>query len=367
MTNRTIIVPALAVIPAFLLPAPGCQAQATSPISWEKLRSVPDPEGFASPFAGVSGGALILAGGSNFPDKRPWEGGVKKWYDTTFVLESPHCAWKPADPLARPTAYGVSVSSGDAVVCVGGGDSARHFRDVFQLKWDGTHLRYVSLPDLPRPCAFMCGAVVNRTLYIAGGIDAPGATNCLKTFWALDLDAVETGWRQLEPCPGPERILAVAGATQGTDAAFYLFSGARLTPGPDRTPVREYLRDAWRYGINGGEKGWKRLAELPRPAVAAPSPAPLSGTTRLLIIGGDDGKHVGFKPPAQHPGFPRDVLQYDVLSDTWEQAGQAPFSRATVPAVPWHDMTIIPNGEMRPACRTPEVWGLKVETSSKVP
>src|SRR4051794_9202194 len=41
---------------------------------WTQLPSLPDPEGFASAFAGVSHDALLVAGGANFPDKRPWDG-----------------------------------------------------------------------------------------------------------------------------------------------------------------------------------------------------------------------------------------------------------------------------------------------------
>jgi len=364
--SRAIILSAIAAAPALLLPAAGCGTPAASPVRWEQLTSIPDPEGFASPFAGVSGGALVLAGGANFPGKRAWEGGVKKWYDSAFVLDAPHGSWKAADSLPRPTAYGVSVSIADAVICIGGGDAERHFRDVYRLRWDGRHLKSVALPDLPRSCAFMCGAAVNHTIYVAGGIETPDATSCLKTFWSLDLGAADPAWRELEPCPGPERILAVAGATQGTDGAFYLFSGAKLT-GSDGKPVREYLHDAWRYVPDGKGKGWTRLADMPRPAVAAPTPAPMSGTNRFLVISGDDGKHVGFKPPEQHPGFPRDVLIYDVATNLWVKAGDVPFSRGTVPAVQWHGMTVIPNGEARPGYRSPQVWGLKDAAATSDP
>lgn len=36
---------------------------------WAKLAPLPDKEGFASPFAGVIAGKLVVAGGANFPDK----------------------------------------------------------------------------------------------------------------------------------------------------------------------------------------------------------------------------------------------------------------------------------------------------------
>src|ERR1051326_3509891 len=43
----------------------------TVSLDWKELPALPDREGFATPFAGVSGGALIVAGGANFPVKRP--------------------------------------------------------------------------------------------------------------------------------------------------------------------------------------------------------------------------------------------------------------------------------------------------------
>ena len=46
--------------------------------------------------------------------------------------------------------------------------------------------------------------------------------------------------------------------------------------------------------------------------MAAPSPAVLRDA-RLLIISGDDGALASFEPKSRHPGFPRDVLAYDLL------------------------------------------------------
>ena len=82
----------------------------TLSLQWRPLPSIPDHEGFASPFAGVANGALVVAGGANFPGKRPWEGGTKIWYDSVFVLEKPDGAWKTAGKLPRPIGYGVALT-----------------------------------------------------------------------------------------------------------------------------------------------------------------------------------------------------------------------------------------------------------------
>jgi N-acetylneuraminic acid mutarotase len=320
---------------------------------WEQLPPLPDREGFAGPFAGADGDALIVAGGANFPDKRPWQGGTKTWYDSIFVLERPGGPWKIAGRLARPTAYGVSVSAGDGLVCIGGGDAQQHFREVFRLQWKDGQLATSVLLSLPRPCAFASGALVGGILYVAGGIEQPDATRCLSTFWVMDLAQPVLCWQELPSCPGAERMLAVAGAAQGS---FFLLSGAKLRPGADGKPVREYLRDAWRYTPG---KGWQRLADLPRAAVAAPSPAPLVAHSRLLLISGDDGTKVGYQPETAHPGFPRDLLAYDVRQDAWSVLGEAPFSRATVPTAVWRGRVVIPSGEARPGYRSSEVWALQ--------
>jgi hypothetical protein len=103
-------------------------------------------------------------------------------------------------------------------------------------------------------------------------------------------------------------------------------------------------------------KGWTRIADMPRAAVAAPSPALAASGSRLVIVSGDDGSKVNFAPVREHPGFPRDVLIYDPERNAWTTGGDLPISLATAPVVEWRDGLVIPNGEVRPRVRTNEVW-----------
>ncbi|MEI9893289.1 MAG: hypothetical protein WDN28_05140 [Chthoniobacter sp.] len=218
----------------FLMAAHSSAQIAASPqMDWEKLPPIPDREGFAGPFAGVTGGALLVAGGANIPGDKWADPFVKKWYDSIFILERPDAKWRAGGKLPRPLGYGVSISADDGVICLGGSDSTRHYADAFALHWKNGELKRKALPSLPMACANACGALVGRTIYMAGGIETPLATTALHSFWALDLDAPEPLWHELAPWPGPERMLAVAGALEG---AFYLFSGAKLTAGDDGKP-----------------------------------------------------------------------------------------------------------------------------------
>lgn len=361
-------VPLLVGLVAFFAGFEGDFAVAADPafvrLTWRQLPALPDAEGFAGMFAGTCGDRLCLAGGANFVGKRPWEGGVKRWYDDVWLLDPPGDkqttagTWRRVGRLPRPTAYGIAVSTPEGVICAGGGDGEQHYRDVYLLAWRDGRLVREDLPPLPQPCSFASGALVGSTFYISGGIDQPQATRCLHTLWALDLNRMRSPgarWESLEPCPGVERDLAVAGADEDS---FCLFSGQRLSPDPPNRPAREFLRDAWRFRPTSG---WQRLADLPRSATGAPSPAPRLADGRLLVFTGDDGTKITFKPEEQHPGFPRDVLAYDPTRNTWETIGSVPFSRATVPTTRWRGSFIIPNGEVRPGYRTPEVWALEVK------
>ncbi len=167
---KTLFAAALLVAGAMVAQGAG----AAPKLKWTELPPVPDKEGFAAPFVGVSNGALIVAGGANFPDGYPWEDGKNVWYDSVFVLEKPNAGkWKTGFKLPGPLAYGISITTDRGLLCIGGGDSEKHVADVFQLEWKGGEIRTTTLPSLPKPCAFGSGVRVCNTVYVAGGIEKP--------------------------------------------------------------------------------------------------------------------------------------------------------------------------------------------------
>lgn len=313
----------------------------------KEITKLPDKEGFAGSFAGTSHGALVVAGGANFPDKKPWEGGSKVWTDAVFVLQKPDGEWSRAGKLPRPLGYGVSVTYRDKVICVGGSDSSKHFADCFALEWKDGKLLTTMLPSLPAPVANACGALVGDTLFVVGGSDSPSATNALRTVCALDLSEREPKWRAAPPIPDAGRILAVAAAFDGK---LWVAGGAELVTGKDGKTVRRYLKDVAFYEPT---KGWKRAPALPHPAVGAPSPAP-SDERGFYVLGGDDGSQLAAAPDA-HKGFSKQVLRYDAPSGKWLAAGELTDPRVTAPCVRWNGAWVIPSGEVRPGGRSPEV------------
>ncbi len=336
-------------------------AQADENGTWGHLAPIPNRLGVAGPIAGTDGASLIVAGGANFPDAPPWQGGKKVWHDRVYVLSDPDAQWRDAGKLDRSVGYAVCVSIteskgfGPGVAYFGGSDETRHYHEGWLLRWHEGSLEQSALPALPRPCAQGCGALVGNTIYIAGGIETPDATVAMHQFWGLELDKEPIVWKELEAWPGPARMLAVAAVRDG---AFYLCSGVELSAGGDGKPVRKYLRDAYCYRP---QVGWLRIADLPRAAAAAPSPGPDLGQSGFTILGGDDGSLVDFRPLDQHPGFSKSILAYDTNTDSWRSISEQPASHVTTFTVHWRDRLVIPSGEVRPGVRSAEVLFLKGE------
>ena len=321
-------------------------------LDWQRLPNLPDPEGFSGGFAGVSNSVLVFAGGANFVGKRPWEGGHKSWYDTIYVLTSPTSHWIVAGKLPRPTAYGVSVTYRDEVICVGGSNGQEHYCDVYTLRWDGHTVRRRSLPPLPMPYAFMSGAIAGDTLYVIGGIHAPNSITAQRDFWALDLKVANATWRMLDPLPGTGRIQPDVGTWGET---VVVFSGVEVEPTTSGKPKWNYLTDAYSYTPG---KNWRRTADLPHPAESCPGPLPVTGRGKFLLLSGDDGSLTALDGP-NHPGFRRDSLLYDSSLGRWQTVDAGPISLCDAPVANWNNLWIIVGGEHKPGFRSNEVWGLR--------
>lgn len=334
-------------------------------LRWSEVSALPDQIGFAGPFAGVVDGQLVVAGGANFPDGRPWEGASKIWHDRIFALATPEGSWREMGHLAQPLGYGVSITTSDGLIFVGGSDASKHHTGVFRMRLVADAPVFDALPDLPLPVANAAGVLIGKEIYLVGGQSEPTGRP-LREVWKLDLTDEAGGWKPLPPIPGPARMLATVGTLDGN---LYVFSGTDLVADDAGVLRRVYLTDAWRYAE---KSGWSRLADMPEPRVAAPGPAIPMGVAHFLVAGGDTGELAAEMATLKdrHPGFATRILAYHTITDTWTTAGELSVDKGpdpasdpnagrwapvTVPVVEWEGRHVLPSGEARPGVRTPRV------------
>jgi SSS family solute:Na+ symporter len=177
-------------------------------LKWDSLPELPALEegvenpGLAGPFVGVHNDALIVAGGANFPGKPLWETG-KVWHDKIYVLvrdvpegiilpSSPPASpyrWIDGGKLSRPLAYGASVSTSEGVLCMGGDDAEKVYRDVFLLSWnkETEKIERRDFPPLPVPVAYGAAALVKDVVYLVGGQQGQKLASATNSVWSLDL------------------------------------------------------------------------------------------------------------------------------------------------------------------------------------
>lgn len=357
-------------------------------LEWKDLPALPPGRGeavqpgVAGPFAGASHGALIVAGGANFPGKPPWEGGTKAWKDDVFVF-LPGRGWSlAAAKLPHPMGYGVSFTVPEGVICAGGCDGSKCYADVFLLRWNAEReeVETQALAPLPAPLAMMGGAQAGSVLYLAGGQHEAAGAKPTRVLWALDLAGKEGAsgtWKELPALPGPPRVVPVVAGQAGR---LFVFSGRVQAEGQPTT----LLTDG--YSFDGASGQWRPLRDIGRCLMAGVAfPA---GRSEIVAIGGDRGdlfmrlegldrraaaaRQAGNAADADaalqekreiylhHPGFGREILAYDVPTDRWRVVGDAPeATQVTTLAVPWDGGWALPNGEVRPAVRTPRVVWVK--------
>ena len=375
------------------------QSYTQEKLEWSQLPELPpapgqsQQAGLAGAFSALHGEVLILAGGANFPEGAPWEGGKKVWWKDIYVLEKspegePRWLTNPAWKLPVPLAYGVAVSTPDGLLCIGGNNEAQVSDQVFLVRWNAEtgQITVEEKSAMPVPLAFAAGAKVGNQVYVAGGQQSnPGPAT--DTFLSLDL--VTYQWQTLPAFPGPPRVVPVAAAqSDGLDDCFYLFGGRSVSPGQPTQP----LSDAYRY--HPGKKQWVRLSDITptgeQPVAVMAATAVATGANHILVLGGDGGE-VFLRLEAldqqiaqatdsvtaavltqqkrqmltTHPGFSRDILSYNTVTDTWNKIAELPQgSQVTTHAVRWNGAIVIPSGEVRPGVRTAQVWQAQVITTS---
>ena len=177
--------------------------------------------GFAGMMGGLHNDVLIAAGGANFPNGLPWEGGAKRFTDAIFVFVEG--VWQIAsEKLPSPLAYGASVPLPEGVLVIGGEDGSTATNAVFLLRYNPKNntVEQESYPSLPEPLAYCAAVVEDGFVYVVGGKNMGHSVN---SFYRLSLKN-KTIWERLPDFPGESRALhtVVVQETKGDRRLFVL-------------------------------------------------------------------------------------------------------------------------------------------------
>lgn len=350
------------LIPAFIsFFVPVSVGIAQNLTEWEQLPNIPNQLGVAGPITGIHNGALLVAGGANFP-KPIWESD-KQWHKDVYImlLDAAEPQWRKAGELPFAIGYSACTTTPYGIVAIGGNDSSRTFDNTLLLQWDAEQSTILihQLPALPTPIVYAQAAYAGNSVYLFGGQTGASLSTATNNVWQLNLKSFGTGkpliWRQLKTPPWSNRAFNVV-ATQSRRGRerIFMMSGRR-----ENTGDPEFLTDMWEF--NPRRDSWIQKADLPRCVMAGTAVA--ISEKRLLVLGGADGSlfDKADELKDRHPGFPHSALVYDLSRDKWSDAGTMPTNQVTTAALKWNGDVILPSGEIRPRVRTPIVW--KVETN----
>ncbi|MFA1770203.1 sodium/solute symporter [Rufibacter glacialis] len=371
----------------WVLTASYAQLPKANSISWSMAAEVPASPGskvqpgLAGSTGGVHNNVLLVAGGANFPEGMPWEGGKKKYWQDIFVLskgEKGDYTWlEKTFQLPEPVAYSASVTTEKGVVSIGGENEKGIQKRVQLLQWDpaAKKVKILALPDLPLPLTNAAAALLGNHVYVAGGETTGGSTNGL---FRLNLASTASGWETLPALPAKLSHAVAVAQSNGEYPALYVIGGRTQSPSGvsqlHGTTFRfDPKRTAWKQ-LNGVSDGKGNQTPLSAAAGLA------SGANYILVLGGDKGdvftkieqlnaaiaqtpdgiqkqQLLAEKQKLQttHVGFSKDIYLYNTVTDSWTRNGELPYAPVTTFAVRWGSDFFIPSGEVKPGVRTVQV------------
>ena len=347
--------------------------------------------GFAGAINGVSNHVFIVAGGANFPNGLPWEGGKKKYSNEIYVLEKNgnKFIWnkKVKDTLPEPIGYCGNTSTPKGIVYVGGENTNGITKKCFLLNWNTEKncINIRPLPNLPVALTNVAATNIGNVVYAAGGDEAKNSSN---SFFSLDLNASNAQWKTMPSMP-----IALANATAIAqngkhEKEIFIIGGRTKTP----SGISELHNTVFAFDIQ--KEKWKQRADIADGKKTTNLSAACGvalGSNNILIAGFDNGKvfhqietyisQIALAKTDEekekltkeknnlsihHKGFDKSILLHNTISNTWMKIGELSFpAHVTTTAVMWGNDIVISNGEIKPGIRTPNVMIGEVSENKK--
>ncbi|PIB38266.1 sodium:solute symporter family transporter [Maribacter sp. 4G9] len=342
--------------------------------------------GFAGMIGGSHNNVIIAAGGANFPEGLPWEGGKKVYSDKIYVLKDGK--WQLSEQtLPSPLAYGASVSTPEGVLVLGGEDKSITSDKVFLLRFSTStnEIEIVDYPPLPEPLAYSAAVLEDGFVYLVGGKNSKKSVN---SFYRLSLKE-KSKWEKLKDFPGAPRALhAIAIQDTKDSRKLFVIGGRNQMAGKKSETFTDYLSYDLKKG-NWADEGEIIIDKHSRVLMGAS--VETMGSMHLMVYGGSDEvlfdqlENIGLalgnaqndslvaqltakrdKILNTHPGFSKDILSYNAITKKWFVYDRLP-DKIPVTALSFKkdDEFFIVSGELSPGIRTPKVQKYKIGEETK--
>lgn len=337
--------------------------------------------GVAGPVTGIHKDVLFVAGGANFPEAMPWQGGAKKYHAAihVYVMKQRKMKLLPKSfSLPSNIAYAASCNTTQGVLYAGGENEKGISDKVWLMIWDNKteEVLFKTLPALLFPVSNAAVILIGNTVYLAGG---ETAINTSSQLLSLDLNNTIAGWKKLADMPQPISHTVMTAAINKAGGKIYLCGGRKK----NSNGISTIYNNVFVYHVTANR--WEEKKEMPY-ALSAGTGIKINANS-IMLFGGDDGttfhkaeiliaainaekdeteKRVLIlqknKLQSEHPGFSKEVLLYNIKDDTWKIIDTIPFDTpVTTSAVTWKSCIIIPSGEIRAGVRSPKILEVKIK------
>jgi cyclically-permuted mutarotase family protein len=353
------------------------QKKYQQPIVWHEAGVLPtinmqQPHvGLSGTICGIIGNELLIGGGNNFPAGLPWEGGTKKYYNDVFVYSMYNDSLFHTASFKLPSnvSYAAIAQTPDKIMYAGGENETGAINTVYsiQKKHGASGFEVITWPSLPEALTNAVAVASNAALYVFGGANSKGVSD---NVWALYFDKITAGWKHVSDMPQPTSF-AAASLLNGQ---VYIMGGRCK----EADGISKIYNQVFAWDIENNT--WYEKASLPETVSAAT--AVTTNDSSILFIGGDkivvfhDVELLAAKIAATsdttikkeltsiknnlqktHPGFSKDVLKYNRVSNTWGPYAQLSFTApVTTHAFINNSKIYLPAGEIKPGIRTPKIW-----------
>ena len=326
-------------------------------------------EGLAGSFFGKQADWFILAGGANFPNGKPWEGGTKTFSKEIFVFSESNDQFQlvtTSDNMPYGVAEGAYVSTPEGVLCIGGQTPEGLTSKALLLHYNEQDVTVKSYPDLPFAVKNATAAIINNKVYLLGGQKEDGQS--VNQFLMLDLNSLDKKWQSLPQFPEAISAATISAQQDGEEISLFVFGGRAI----GENNLTNFYSSVYNYKPSKGEwtkKNDIRLDETSPIKLSMAVSAPI-GASHIALIGGDNGEIFNQVEKAinnndiatrdklwkNHSGFNDKVLLYNTVTDTWFELENPHKTSVAVSSVVSDGKQIyIAGGEIRPGIRTPEI------------